>query len=334
MSDTVPAPRRLLSRALPLLKASVSIGVIAWLAQRFDWHAVGAAALRLPWQFPVLAFLAGCAGVCLWPLRLQQLLGAQSVSFSYLKLLRITFVGLFFGNLLPSSMGGDAVKLGLLLREHPGRKGRITISVVADRLANVSATFLLLVVVSAVPGLLSPGLAPPADAVLALRAGLIAVPLVLALAIVWLRHRFRGGNPPHGGGGWRERLVHLAHGGLKVVMNWVSAPLAVASAVALSVASTLVFFGASRLLAAGVGIAVRPADWIFVQCLLSVIGILPISLNGLGVQEAGVYFLLGRIGVPAEPVLAYALLNRVLFISVSLPGAAGWLAGSGRGSVR
>jgi uncharacterized protein (TIRG00374 family) len=308
------------------LKAAVSAALILFLARRVDWEQLRAALTALPWHAPVAALAAVLAGLLLWPLRLQRLLRVQSVEVGYGTLVRLTFVGLFLGNVLPSSMGGDAVKLGMLLRHRPGRRTRITLSVVADRLANVLATFLLLGAVSVVPGLLSAGLDVAGGALRIVWIGMAVGAAAFALGFRWLRAHLARGHATHPAGqGWRARLLHLAHGVVAAVSNWTSAPGTLVFALGLSVASTLVFIGAGRILAAGVGVAVRPQDWIAVQCLLAVIGILPIALNGLGVQEAGVVFLLGRLGVAPGPALAYALLNRLLFLAASLPGAVGWL---------
>ena len=51
------------------------------------------------------------------------------------------------------------------------------------------------------------------------------------------------------------------------------------------------------------------------------IGLAPISIAGLGVQEAVYVYLLGLVGMAPEMALPLALLIRVMQLVVTLPGA-------------
>ena len=77
-----------------------------------------------------------------------------------------------------------------------------------------------------------------------------------------------------------------------------------------------VVFLNARALALDVPVA---AVAVFVP-LISLAGMLPVSVNGLGVREALYILLFGRIGVPAESAVSLALLYLAVTLLASLPG--------------
>jgi uncharacterized membrane protein YbhN (UPF0104 family) len=324
------------ARLFFLLKAGVSAGLVVWLGYRFNWAQVVLELRRVPWPYPVIAYLAVFAGYGLFALRLRYLLHAQAIDIGFLPLLRITFVGLFSGNFLPSSMGGDAVKITLLFRQYHHRRSHLALSVVADRFSNIAATFLLLALVFSLPRLLSPFFAVPEGSLRLLRIGWPVGALLLAAGFLFARRRLRRAAdldalahaPSAGLGGKIKRAVRSA------AANWAAAPGRLLVALALSILSTLIFYGAGGILGLGLGVRLRPGDWVALQGILACIGILPISLNGLGVQEVSVAYLLTRLGATPEQGMAFALLNRVLFVSASLPGAMGIVMRRPAGAMR
>ena len=54
--------------------------------------------------------------------------------------------------------------------------------------------------------------------------------------------------------------------------------------------------------------------------LVSLAGMVPVSVNGLGVREALYILLFGRVGVPAESAVSLALLYLAVTVVASLPG--------------
>jgi glycosyltransferase 2 family protein len=55
--------------------------------------------------------------------------------------------------------------------------------------------------------------------------------------------------------------------------------------------------------------------------IMQIVSLLPISINGIGVNEALIVFLFGTLGVPAEISLGIAILSRlVMFGQTSIGG--------------
>ena len=71
--------------------------------------------------------------------------------------------------------------------------------------------------------------------------------------------------------------------------------------------------------------------------LVPLVGMLPVTANGLGLAEGAFVLFYTQMGVPADQAFAAALLRRLVTIGVSLPGCAMWLgvgrAAAGRGAL-
>ncbi|MDA7994317.1 MAG: flippase-like domain-containing protein, partial [Pirellulales bacterium] len=75
--------------------------------------------------------------------------------------------------------------------------------------------------------------------------------------------------------------------------------------------SLIVQVGASLsvgLMARGVGVALEWITWFSVVPLIALAIVLPISINGVGIREGGMVFLLGQWGVAEEKAVAVGLL--------------------------
>jgi hypothetical protein len=77
----------------------------------------------------------------------------------------------------------------------------------------------------------------------------------------------------------------------------------------------VVFLNANAL-----GLSVPVAALAVFVPLISLAGMLPVSVNGLGIREALYLLLFGRIGVPADAAVTMALLYFAVTLAASLPG--------------
>ena len=109
------------------------------------------------------------------------------------------------------------------------------------------------------------------------------------------------------------------------VLRWRKHPLALAAAFVLSLASFAAGWGSAWALCLGLGINVTYQNVVASGVWIYLIGILPISINGLGLQEAGYVYLYGLLGVAAGPAATLGLLVRLVYTIAVLPGGV-WLA--------
>lgn len=75
--------------------------------------------------------------------RWQILLLAQGLGVSFFEAVRLTFVGLFFNNVVPGLTGGDLIKAVLVAKAHPGRGAVAVGTVIVDRVLGLAILALL-----------------------------------------------------------------------------------------------------------------------------------------------------------------------------------------------
>lgn len=268
---------------------------------------------RLGWVALGVAAYAGGQWLSAW--RWWLLLRPVSLAVPYLRMVAFYFIGMFFNIFLPTIVGGDAVKAILLSRE-TGAPARATMSVFMER--NVGLFALLAIATAAA------FVAPPVDVrgfnllqlTLLVFAGFIVANIVLAnrpayrlvdylVAMTPLaRIRSRAAS-------LYEAIVPYREARWRGVMLAATAQSFLFQGVVILV----VFLNANAL-----DIRVPVAALAVFVPLISLAGMLPISVNGLGIREALYLLLFGRLGVPADAAVSMALLYFAVTLAASLPG--------------
>jgi hypothetical protein len=132
-------------------------------ASGFDWHPGmphAFAEMEVGWLIAAQGFffIANLTIVTRW----WRLLALAGCPTGWWNALRLTFLGLFFNNVLPGATGGDVPKGLMIAKENPGRGADALMTVLVDRIFGMVALALLaLVVILIVPGpfdALRPGL--------------------------------------------------------------------------------------------------------------------------------------------------------------------------------
>jgi uncharacterized membrane protein YbhN (UPF0104 family) len=103
---------------------------------------------------------------------------------------------------------------------------------------------------------------------------------------------------------------------------WLQKPSALLLALGFALAHMLFSFSANYILIHALGESLSLWKVIGLFSLAYFVSLIPISINGYGVQELTVTFLLSQFGGVSLPVSAtVAVLHRMLMMLVSLPGA-------------
>jgi uncharacterized protein (TIRG00374 family) len=244
-------------------------------------------------------------------LRWHLILSAEAPSPGAAALLKIVLVGMFFNQVLPTGVGGDAVRVWRCCRRGIGF-GVAVRSILLDR----ACGYLVLVLVYAanLPGLLRI-LSDPRQkvaVVAVLAAGLLGfVALLLLDCLPQLLLRLRLVAP----------LAALSRETRRLFME-PARSVAVLALSAVTMGLTVLGF---KLVADGVGSHLPLGNWIMIVPPVMLIQLLPISLAGWGVREAVLVVALAPLGVPAEAALATSVLLGLCLIASSLPGGLIWL---------
>ncbi len=288
------------------LRMLVSAALLAWLAWRTDWIQIRQAGANLRPEFWLAAVVLYVLTQVISGLRWQMLARPLGFERSLWQYTGFYFIGMYFNLFLPTSVGGDLVR-AWYLDGGLGRRLPAFVSVIVDRLNGL----LVLLVLACFAVVLCPislelwvvwSVWGTAGAALF---GLLIMPLILRRTgrLGWIRKLTEHGR------------IYFAH------------PRLLLGATVLS----LVVQAANVILVWLVGLALGapvPAFyyWIMVP-MVTLLTLLPISLNGIGVREGGTNLFLAPLGVARGTALSLAVLWFAVFTSVSLLGGAVYLFG-------
>jgi uncharacterized protein (TIRG00374 family) len=250
--------------------------------------------------------------------RWQKLLAARGIRDGYWWLTRAYFVSYAVGQVLPTSVGGDASRIYETARRHPGQMTPITGSVVLERALGGAVTLLL----AAIGFLLAIGRYDIGAylwiellfVVLTVIAGFVffsrRVRTHLRFAVPLVRRvRFRQ---------WRlESLMRALYEGVHGYRDHPGTLLATCGATLLVQGGRIVAIWASGK-SVGIDLSIRP--YIVLGPLLFLVMLVPFTVNGLGVREAFFVSFLGKLGVDADSAAATGFIFFLLTIVLALPG--------------
>jgi hypothetical protein len=301
------------------LKITVSAGLLAFILHKVSVSELVALVQGADarWMAAAVAIflLSNVVGGFQW----HALLRASGVMIPARRTIRFYFVGLFFNNFLPASIGGDAIKV-----YDVSRIGSSVFQVVAvtmlDRIIGIFSLCLLaavsVVALSASPQTQTLTLWPYLLVFLACMMPAVAVYFFRPLSRV-LRWLVRILLPPSWGIGGNSILDYLG--------KFKSKKKLILGLMLLSVAIQAMRVITHVLVALSLGVRVDPVVFglffVFVP-LLSLAMIPPITINGLGIREGLGIVLLARAGIGQTDAFAVEFLTYVVSVVISLVGLA------------
>ena len=303
--------KRRLRIAATLLATALAVAYILW---KIDPRTTLEVLLDAdPWWFALACAIMIVTALPM-ALRWQWMMRAQRMDDSFWWLTRSYFVSYTAGQVLPTAIGGDAVRIVESSRRHPGRLGDLTGIVLLERGLGGAATVLL----GAVGFVLAVG-RYDLGVYLWLELAFVAGTLVLGIVFFArsvrpllaltrpLLARLRLERPLRG----FYEGVHAfrAHGR---VLWW-----AFVLTLALQAVRILAIWASAR----AVGIDLSPRVFYVMGPLFFLIALLPITLNGFAVREAFFVSFLGTVGVGADPAFACGFLFFVVTTALAVPGA-------------
>jgi len=294
-----------------LLKVAVSLAILYFLFRNIDAGALWATVAsvdRLSVAFAALLFIATQSVSTLrWSIILK-----KDMEVSYVRLLSIYFIGMFFNNFLPTMVGGDLVKGYYLYRE--GRRGDVSLaSIFMDRYSGFAA-LMVITLAALIPGyplIKDSGL--PAFFVLMI-GGFFLISLV-----IWV-------SPLHS---WVMRMLSRIHfyGINRKIDTFYNVLMGYKSHYSILVkifcCSVFVQGGVIigyYILGRGIGMDIGIGYFFLFIPLTTAISMLPVSMSGLGIREGAFVFLFSRAGVSKEQALTLSLMWFAMAAIVSIAG--------------
>lgn len=288
---------------LRLLGTLLAFGIMGFLVWQ-NWFDFIAAIRRLPLGLLMVLLSLALLSRVMVTLRWFILIRLIEPEVTFSMAFKLSFVGLFATNVLPSTIGGDLVKL-LGGSRFGLNSANVAASLVVDRLLGMAsmATFLPF------------GIVPLTQTQIRLRLGVLAA----------IQFNFSGC--------W-QKLRHFVIRVWRSLKIWLHHPARLILAAMTSYIHMACTFAMVLLILEDLGenISWWKAGGLWV--LVYFITLIPISINGLGLQEVSLSLIYSTFaGVSDANSLVLALLVRLLFMIASLPGAfflPGVLTGEGR----
>lgn len=308
---------------------------IVWVFRGQDWEKLREVFGRLSWGCFALSLAAYVIGQIVVAFRWWLLLRVQSIHIGVVAAVRLYFVGLFYNNVMPSSVGGDLLK-AYYVTKHTHRRLEGVLSVFIDRLVGLAGMMLMAVVayllflrgrpLAAEAGPAEPagqGIAPWRGAVLWILA-IGAVLLAVLLVHPGSRQRLkRAGQRLWGRGAEILGRVRAA------LVVYCCKPWTMLAALLLTLLGQSIVVAAFWPLGRNLGLEAEPRYYFVIFPITWVIGAIPVSIAGLGVLEAGIVTLFTSLTVATrESALALAFCQRFVWVLASLPGGMVHLLGA------
>jgi uncharacterized protein (TIRG00374 family) len=247
--------------------------------------------------------------------RWQLLLRVRGISESVAWLTRAYFVSYAVGQVLPTSVGGDASRIYETARRHPGQTAPIAGSVVLERALGGAVTLAL----AALGFVLAIG---RYDIGAYLWVEALFVVLTVIAGVVFFSTRVRRllrFSVPLLARLRIERPARAVYEGIHGYREHVGTLIVVCAATTLVQATRIVAIWASGK-AVGIDLSVRP--YFVLGPLLFLVMLVPFTINGLAVREAFFVSFLGKVGVAADPAVACGFLFFLMTLLLAAPGLA------------
>ena len=258
-------------------------------------------------------------------LRWNTIMAALQIRVEYWRAFRVVLIGMFFNQLLPSAIGGDAYRVWAL-----GKRGlpfsHVLNTVVLDRGVALIATLAVTAFgLSRIDELIPPGTARVLSmTLLALVVGGVCAGMLLL---------FFAARMPDGGLFSRYALLRMIKKSAADVVLLVRNPKALMFVVLVSVVLNISTSASIWLIAVALGKHPGLLDCIYVIPTVMVFAMIPISVAGWGVREGGMVVALGLLGIEPAAALATSLLFGASLVAIGIPGGVAWFLSGERARV-
>ncbi len=300
------------SKLIVVGKLILGLSLLAVLIYRADITAVLRSFASIDLRFVVLVVVFPHIGILISTIKWNILLRKVSVNINFCRLLGLYFIGTFLSVFLPSMIGGDIYRVYQLSRDSQNTP------------AAIAATFMerfigLAALVSLLPLCLLQSPVSKQWPLLGMLVGAIIAIYALAVFIIFSRMdipvpQFIRSIP------WVNKLMRSMDGTVKQIRAFPQSRRLLFAAYIISIIFYLVTAATSWAATMSIGAGVSYTYLISVVPMILLGGMLPISLNGLGITELGYVIFLELVGVQAADAITVAFLLRIRLLFTALIG--------------
>lgn len=300
------------SKIFNFFKVLISLGLILYLVLRTDMAMVKEVLFSVHGGFLSLAVLCLVSEIILVTYRLQVLLLMKDIRLSFGVILKLNLISVFVGMFLPTRLGMDGLRV-FYLSKHTKHVVDSISSVAMDRFLNM-----FIITCFAVINLFIGGYYRTMPSLF-----LAILPMVLGVGLVFLflskrirsslgifLNRLRVSRKITG---WLGDLAHSFYGErgrskllLKLIL--------------LAVFFQCVRITTTYMFARSLWIEVPYSYFFIIVPIVTTLGMLPFSIAGIGIAQAGSIYFLELVGVDSASAFGMSALIYVIRILVTLPG--------------
>jgi uncharacterized membrane protein YbhN (UPF0104 family) len=289
-----------------LVRLAVSAALLGWIGWNTDWEQVREAFAHLRVELWLGAVGVLCATQVASAWRWQMIARRMEFDRPLRQFTGFYFIGMYFNLLLPTSVGGDVIR-AWYLGEGSGRRLAAFLSVLLDRLAGL----LVLLGMACLAVTLSPLDLPawiPLSIWGAVGGALVGLPLL-----------------PHLAGRGKKGALRAEQ--VRTAFALFRSPRLVAGTALLSVYVQVSNVVLVWLLGLALHAQVPGAFYWVLVPMVSLLTLLPVSVNGMGVREGATALMLVPLGVSHGTALTLAFLWFLVHVAASLSGGVVYLFG-------
>jgi uncharacterized protein (TIRG00374 family) len=249
--------------------------------------------------------------------RWKLLLRAKGIHENVPWLTRAYFVSYSASQMLPTSLGGDAVRIYETAKRHPGRGGPVAGSILLERALGGAATLILAALgIALAYGHYDIGV------YLWVELGFVIATVIAGIVLFSKRVRpLLRRFVPVLRKLWVERHVRAVYEAIHSYRHNARLLILVTCVTLLLQAARVVSIWAGGQ-AVGVHLSVRP--YFALGPLLFLVMLVPFTLNGVAVRESFFVSFLGKLGIGADEAFAAGFVFFLVTIALALPGVAIW----------
>ena len=290
-------------------KIFITSSLCVYIILKADWQFVQFAIQNANVLLILIIFLGMLIDIALSALKWQTLLNIHGIYYSLGTLTKYYLIGVFFGNFLPGTIGGDGYRIYKTLNNPRSRSGAV-ISIFTERIFGLMI-LLGLGLCASVGSFLKRG-----DNISLF--GIIFSTFGLLVFIIFVSLLFREQTRS-----WvfkKKYIPQKIKSLVKHVDDYRRQPRAFIKFIGISFLFYILLFFCRLLLIYAVGESCPVFSFVMVVMMSTVLAAIPISLNGIGILDGSFIYLISKFGVTYESALMVMVLYRLLTLLLSLIG--------------
>ena len=294
------------------IQALVSGGLILFLVWRIDVGRTIDLIAETNVAYLLGAFVLFFSTTWMMAWRWQVLLASKGIHEPLGWLTKLYFIAYAAGQVLPTLIGSDAVRIATHSRRRPNALGEIAGAVLMERVLGAAGTLVM------VAGGLALALGRYNDiGELVLLEIVFTAGMIVAFTLLFSRRanawlQARGGE---------RRLARLFRSLWLALHGYREKPRVLLLVLAATVGLQFIRILSIWLCGEAVGLDLSPVVYIVMGPLLFLVMLVPFTINGLGIREAFFIAFLTRFDVPADAAFATGFLFYAITLASALPGA-------------